>query len=283
MYTEMYILPFTINKWNKTTEEEKLISLTQNEVNYFSRKLLEDYDSKRPGKIFQEKIKINNDDALCLQTAVANLREIRGEKVIGYKIGCVGRLSQQKMGLNSPVLGRLWTNELYQNGAILKKSNFTNPGMEAEFGIKLNRDIKPNLASFEYILASIKSIHPVIEIHNLIFYGNPPNGAELIANNAIHAGVVLGQPIERPAISINTDLKLFFDNNLIGSWSNKVWPSDILSKVKWLAIELKKLGNILKKGNLILTGAYGLPMTLDDKQLVQVKSSAFGNVSAIFN
>ena len=79
MYTRMYILPFTINEWNKTTEEEKLISLTQNEVNYFSHKLLEDYDSKRPGKIFQENIRININDALRMQTAVADLREKRGE------------------------------------------------------------------------------------------------------------------------------------------------------------------------------------------------------------
>ena len=64
--------------------------------------------------------------------------------------------------------------------------------MEAEFGIKLNCDLNPNLISSDYIIDSIESIYPLIEIHNLIFYGDAPHGAELLANNAIHAGVILG-------------------------------------------------------------------------------------------
>ena len=64
--------------------------------------------------------------------------------------------------------------------------------MEAEFGIILNRDIKAELSSFDYIIDSIQAIYPLIEIHNLIFYGEEPHGAELLANNAIHAGVVMG-------------------------------------------------------------------------------------------
>ena len=46
--------------------------------------------------------------------------------------------------------------------------------------------------------------------------------------------------------------------------------------------EQEKIGNILKKGNLILTGAYGLPIPINDKKLIQDTSSLFGNVSALF-
>ena len=35
----------------------------------------------------------------------------------------------------------------------LNKKDYTNPAMEAEFGIILNRDIKAELSSFDYILA----------------------------------------------------------------------------------------------------------------------------------
>ena len=68
------------------------------------------------------------------------------------------------------------------------------PAMEAEFGIVLNRDLTPELVNLDYILDSIETIHPIIEIHNLVFNGDPPFGAELLANNAIHAGVVMGKP-----------------------------------------------------------------------------------------
>ena len=43
-----------------------------------------------------------------------------------------------------------------------------------------------------------------------------------------------------------------------------------------------KINNILKKGNLILTGAYGPPIPINDKKLIEVTSSLFGNVSAVF-
>ena len=62
--------------------------------------------------------------------------------------------------------------------------------MGAEFGIILNRDLKPEPISFKYILESIESIHPLIEIHNLVFYGDAPHGAELLANNTINAGAI---------------------------------------------------------------------------------------------
>ena len=39
---------------------------------------------------------------------------------------------------------------------------------------------------------------------------------------------------------------------------------------------------ILKKGNLILTGAYGFPVPINEKKLIEVTSSAFGNVQANF-
>jgi 2-keto-4-pentenoate hydratase len=52
---------------------------------------------------------------------------------------------------------------------------------------------------------------------------------------------------------------------------------------EWLVKEQEKLGNVLRKGNLILTGAYGLPIPLNDKALVEAKSSAFGNVSVILS
>ena len=155
--------------------------------------------------------------------------------------------------------------------------------MEAEFGIKLNRDLNPNLISSDYIIDSIESIYPLIEIHNLIFYGDAPHGAELLANNAIHAGVILGSENKLPKNNITTDLKLIYDKEIIDTWPDKKWPYDMLTEVEWLAKELAKMNITLKKDNLILTGAYGFPVPINNKELIEVTSSAFGNVKAIFN
>ena len=257
--------------------------LSVKELDIFANKILEDYDFKNPGVIFKEKKIITNEDALLIQSNVARLREKRGEKVIGYKIGCVSKDTQKKMGFTQPACGYLWKSELYASGVELNKKDYTNPAMEAEFGVILNRDIKPDLASFDYILQSIEGIYPLIEIHNLVFYGNEPYGAELLANNAIHAGVILGSETKLPLDKTETDLKLIYDKEVIDIWTNKIWPNDMLSEIEWLIKEQARKNNYLKKGDLILTGAYGFPVPINEKKLVEVTSSAFGDVTASFN
>ena len=257
--------------------------LSVKELDIFANKILEDYDFKNPGVIFKEKKIITNEDALLIQSNVARLREKRGEKVIGYKIGCVSKDTQKKMGFNQPACGYLWKSELYESGVELNKKDYSNPAMEAEFGIILNRDIKPELSSFDYILDSIEEVYPLIEIHNLVFHGNEPYGAELLANNAIHAGVVLGSKKKVPINETETNLKLIYDKEVIDTWNGKKWPLDMLHEVDWLVKEQVKNNNYLKKGDLILTGAYGFPVQINDKKLVEVTSSAFGDVKATFD
>ena len=201
---------------------------------------------------------------------------------MGYKIGCVSKDTQKKMGFTQPAWGTLWKSELYKSGVELNKKDYSNPAMEAEFGVKLNRDIDPKLVSFDYILNSIDSIYPLIEIHNLVFNGEEPYGAELLANNALHAGVILGPKNEFSKDQKITDLKLIYDNKTIDTWTDKKWPFDMLSEVEWLVKEQAKINVILKKDDLILTGAYGFPVPINNNTLIKVSSSEFGDVEAKF-
>ena len=260
-----------------------MIKLNQNELNEYANNILNDYDSNNPSSIFKTKIKLSNNDALLIQSKISKLRIDRGEEVMGYKIGCVSKDTQKKMGFTQPAWGTLWKSELYKSGVELNKKDYTNPAMEAEFGVILSRDIKPEISSFNYILESIEGIYSLIEIHNLVFHGNEPYGAELLANNAIHAGVILGLEKKLPTNKLETDLKLIYDNEIIDTWVNKKWPVDMLSEVNWLVKEQAKSNNYLKKGDLILTGAYGFPVPINDKKIIEVTSSAFGGVKAIFN
>ena len=255
----------------------------KHQLDFYANKILEDYDTNNPSSIFKTKINLNNNDALLLQSKVTQLRINRGEQVIGYKIGCVSKETQKKMGFNQPAWGTLWKKELHKSGVELNKKDYSNPAMEAEFGIKLSRDIDPHFVSYEYILESIELIYPLIEIHNLVFNGHEPYGAELLANNALHAGVVLGPGTKLSKGKKITDLKLIYDNETIDTWTNKKWPQDMISEVNWLVKEQAKINNILKKDDLILTGAYGFPVPIYDKTDIKVTSSEFGNVEATFN
>jgi len=75
--------------------------LSTKELDLYSSKILEDYDNRDPSVFFKEKIKISNEDALIIQSNVAQLRKKRGEEIIGYKIGCVSKDTQKKWDLHN--------------------------------------------------------------------------------------------------------------------------------------------------------------------------------------
>jgi 2-keto-4-pentenoate hydratase len=57
----------------------------------------------------------------------------------------------------------------------------------------------------------------------------------------------------------------------------------MFSEVELLVKKQAKINNYLKKGDLILIGAYGFPVAINDNKLIKVTSSVFGNVEATFN
>lgn len=256
--------------------------LDNNTLDAIAHQMLADYDATDPGTVFADGLRLSIPDAWRLQTAVATLREQRGETVVGYKIGCVCAGNQKTMGLTHPVWGRLWSTERHGDGVALQKADFANLALEAEFAITLSRAVDLEKASPDELLAAVGAVYPVIELHNLVLRGAAPRGHELIANNGILAGVVSGQGVSDPSTPLTTDLALVFDGETVDSWTSLQWPDDILSAIAWLAEKRAEAGQRLEKSDVILTGAFGPPIPLEDKTRVDVTSSAFGNVSATF-
>ena len=94
--------------------------------------------------------------------------------------------------------------------------------------------------------------------------------------------MVLGPETKLPIEKIETDLKLIYDNEIIDTWLITKWPVDMLSELNWLVKEQAKNNNYLKKGDLILTGAYGFPVPINDKKLIEVTSSAIWRCEGYF-
>jgi 2-keto-4-pentenoate hydratase len=109
-----------------------------------------------------------------------------------------------------------------------------------------------------------------------------PNGHELIANNAIHAGVIRGKGVTCQMALPESNHTLNYDREIVDSWAEILWLHDILSSIQWLADKLDGDGKRLKKGDTILTGALGPPVPVGDARQVEAISSALGNVSATF-
>lgn len=232
------------------------------DLDALAARMLRDYDRHTPGPPFADGLRLSIDEAYRLQSRVARRRQERGERVVGYKIGCVAPVNQARHGLSHPVWGRLWSSEQHPSGATLPQGDFANLAVEAELGVTLGHDVGRDVHGMTQVLAAVAQVVVAVELHNLVLRGGDPTGPELIANNAIHAGVVRSPDIEAPPAGTVVDLALEIDGANVDAWSDRRWPHDVLSAVPWLARELARHGHRLEAGQLVLVGAWGPPRPL---------------------
>ena len=211
-----------------------------------------------PGTPFAEGLRLSIGEAYRLQARVAEQRQARGERVAGYKIGCVAPVNQARHGVAHPVWGRLWSGEQHRSGTTLSQGDFANVAVEAEVGVSLGRDVDRDVRGVASVAAAVAQVVVAVELHNLVLRGGDPTGPELIANNAIHAGVVRSAGVVPPPAGTVVDLALEVDGARVDAWSDRRWPDDVLSAVPWLA----RHGQRLEAGQLVLVGAWGPPRPL---------------------
>ena len=108
-------------------------------IEEWSRLILEDYDAIRPNRVFSQNLKIDLDLDYKIQSEVSKLRLSRGDKLIGYKVGCVSDVTRKQMGIDHSVTGRLYENEVHQTNCHLSLKQFCNLGIEGELAIELSK------------------------------------------------------------------------------------------------------------------------------------------------
>src|ERR1700722_7170222 len=91
-----------------------------------AQRMLADYDARTPGQFCCEPVDLTTAHAYALQAEIARLREQRGEKVIGYKVGCTSRPIQAQLGVKEPIFGRLWGTEWHPSGTHLSSARYAN-------------------------------------------------------------------------------------------------------------------------------------------------------------
>ena len=223
--------------------------LAKPDLRQIAQRQLADYDARRPGTIFSEPgFSLTLAQAYQVQMLVAELRESRGESVTGYKVGCVSDAIQRQLGIGEPVFGHLFAGEAHQSGVSLDARSFDGLAIEGEFAFRLADDRPATGAAFA-----------VIELHNYVLRG--PAGvraSELIANNAMHAGVVL--PAEEPdgedaAAPPGETISVIRNGSVLGKAGGGTLPGGPFASLAWLAARLKDFGKTLRRGQIVLTGS----------------------------
>ena len=227
------------------------------QIHDVAKSLLQDFDNRRPGASFAHRnLKLNIEQAYELQFAIASMRKQRGEKIIGYKVGCTSATMQRQMGITHPIFGHVWDSETHESGCKLALSLFDHLAIEGELAVTLGEDIPSSSWLLEHPEA-ICEIKPVIELHNKVFHATKDKRAcELIANNAIHAGVVCSSiPISSDTADAASNLKVFRNNQLIGETLIDHFKSREVRAVAQLVDHLAGHGERLLNDHIVLTGS----------------------------
>ena len=106
-----------------------------------ARRMLADYDDGTPGKVLGEPIDLTTVQAYDLQAEISQLREQRGERVIGYKVGCTSRTIQTQLGVKGPIIGRLFDTECHPSGVHISSARYANLAVEGEMAVLLSKDL----------------------------------------------------------------------------------------------------------------------------------------------
>ena len=253
---------------------------SSDQIEKWAARQLADYDAREPGTLFGEGVTVDVDDGYRIQTAVAELRELRGETIVGYKVGCTSPTIQSQLGIEHYVTGHLFQTEQHLSGATIRRSQFANLAIEGELAITLAREPAESDFSVDGIPPCVASVFPVIELHHLAMRGEHPSAGELIANNAIHGGFVAGDPVSHFDPVGEPSLSIHSDDSLLDHCSGAELIETMRSSLQWLADVLGDRGEHLTAGQIVLTGSIPSLIPISDCCRARVTATPFGNVEA---
>ena len=243
---------------------------------------LADYDARDPGSMFAEGVVLSIAEGYELQTAVAELRCRRGERIIGYKVGCTSPKIRAQLGIDHCVTGRLYDSEKHSSGDVHSRANYANLAIEGELAVELLHEPTVDDFSGDEVPACVARVFPVIELHHHVLRGEQPSAGELISHNAIHAGFVAGSGIRREEAAGEPSLEIFADDQLLDKCEGPTLIETILSSLKWLMETVQDRGDRLSAGQIILTGSIPSLIPIGENCRIRVDAAPFGSVETTF-
>jgi 2-keto-4-pentenoate hydratase len=253
----------------KSQEFKENVDITIPEL---AARQLRDYLRHTPGTYFaEEHPPLQLEEAYGVQAEVARLRSLAGESIAGYKIGCIGPKIREQFGLSGPIRGFLFKSELHASGSKVSSSMHSSLTVEGEMAVRMGEE------------GQVAYAFPVIELHNYVLRARIKLLSELVANNALNAGVILpkGEHImAHPACAKTGTLEVRINDRLADAGALWSMRGGLEEAVAWLTNHLRDYGISLQGGDIILTGtALGLHH-VKPGDYIQVFCEGFGGIEA---
>ena len=181
----------------------------------------------------------------------------RGE-LGGFKIALASKVQQELCGIDHPIAGGIFANEIKNSPSTFELSNFHGLGLEFEIAVTLSDDLKPDMDSLnrDNIRKYIKCLSPAFEliIDRDADYSNI-NPLTMITDNAWCSGIVLGKELPNWE-NLDLDMiqsQLFWNDE--APQNAMIKDANPLESLAWVSNLLLSLGRIIPKDSVIITGS----------------------------
>ena len=224
------------------------------------------------------------DQAYEIQEKFLAGRLARGERAIGYKVGCTSPAIRIQFDLSEPICGRLMFPETYADGVKLNGNDYVDCALEPELVLHIGSDLDGDNLETAHLRKAIEAVSPGIEVHNFRFWYGKPSSQELIASNGIHAALVVGRKYELPAdLDLTEERTTLFVNGVEQATGvGAEIMGGPFESLKWLLTHLRQRKRRLHAGELVIPGSAAKLVNVSKGDLAEARFTHFGSCRASF-
>lgn len=197
-----------------------------------------------------------------------------GVAAVGRKIGLTSLAVQTQLGVSQPDFGYLTSDMLVPNRGSLPAGALIQGRVEGEVAFRLKSDLFEPKCTWEQVVQATDYVQGCIEVIDSRVRDWKITITDTVSDNASSAYVVLGDVQKKLSeIDLRMSGMVLRKNGVVESTGiGAACLGHPIEAVVWLAQTMAKLGDPLKKGDLVLAGAFGpvVPFLPGDHCEVQI-------------
>lgn len=227
---------------------------------------------------------IGRDDlhaAYAVQRHNAERRLAAGAVIVGRKIGLTSPAVQQQLGVEEPDFGILFDDMAYPDGAALPVDAVLQPRVEAEVAFVLKADLADGLLDAAQVRTAVDYAVAALEVCGSRIADWDISFGDTVADNASAGAYVLGT--EKRTLEEfsprDVEMSMAVDGEEVSTGTGAACLGDPLNALVWLARQARDLGEPLRAGQVVLSGALGPMRPIEPGAQVQASITGLGSVS----